>query len=292
MKTVKIIRAITLSTALACLAIVIGACKKPEDKSASTPSSPDAAAAAQSGDWIPEIKKRGKLIAGVKYDVRLFGLNNPITGQVEGFDVDIAREIAKALLGSEDKIQLIETVSANRIPFLQENKVDIVVSTMTITEDRKKQIDMSEPYYLAGQSLLVPKGSSIASVSDLGGKTVTTVQGSTSEKNIVAKAPTAKFNLLKSYSECFTALSNGQADAMTTDDIILLGFKSTAPDKFELVGGQFTQEPYGVGVRKGHSDLTEFVDKEIAAMKADGRWKKLYDKHIKAVSGIDVEPPK
>ncbi len=253
--------------------------------------SPAPAAPAESKSVIPDIKARGKLIVGCKYDVRLFGLNNPLTKRVEGFDADLGRELAKALLGSADKVELVETVSANRIPFLQENKVDMVISTMTITEDRKKQIEMSEPYYIAGQSLLVPKGSAIKSVKDLDGKTVTTVQGSTSEKNIQAAAPNAKFNLLKSYSECFTALQNGQADAMTTDDIILLGFKATQGDKFELVGGQFTQEPYGVGVKKGNTDLIKFVNDELAKMKKDGRWKAIYDKHLKPVSGKSIEPP-
>ncbi|MBV9659200.1 MAG: glutamate ABC transporter substrate-binding protein [Verrucomicrobia bacterium] len=256
----------------------------PAPSASSTPS-------VENKDVIPEIKTRGKLIVGCKYDVRLFGLNNPMTHRVEGFDADLGRAMAKALLGDEKKIELVETVSANRIPFLTENKVDIVISTMTITEDRKKQIDMSDVYYMAGQSLLVPKGSPIHSVKDLDGKIVTTVQGSTSEKNIQAAAPNAKFNLLKSYSECFTALGNKQADAMTTDDIILLGFKATAPDKYELVGGQFTQEPYGIGVRKGHEDLLKFVNDELAKMKADGRWKALYDKHLKPVSGQSIEPP-
>lgn len=249
------------------------------------------AVTAENKDVIPDIKKRGKLIVGCKYDVRLFGLNNPLTKRVEGFDADLGRELAKAMLGGADKVELIETVSANRIPFLTENKVDVVISTMTITEDRKKQIDMSDVYYLAGQSLLVPKGSTIKSVKDLDGKTVTTVQGSTSEKNIQAAAPGAKFNLLKSYSECFTALQNKQADAMTTDDIILLGFKATQADKFDLVGGQFTKEPYGIGIRKGHSDLTKFVNDELAKMKKDGRWKTIYDKHLKPVSGQSIEPP-
>ena len=277
----------------ACIAAVTLAARAGAQSAAPTPAaSPATTPSVEEKAMIPDIKARGKLIVGCKYDVRLFGLNNPMTHRVEGFDADLGRALAKALLGDEKKVELVETVSANRIPFLTENKVDVVISTMTITDDRKKQIDMSEPYYLAGQSLLVPKGSPIQSVKDLEGKTVTTVQGSTSEKNIAAAAPNAKFNLLKSYSECFTALGNKQADAMTTDDIILLGFKATAPDKFDLVGGQFTQEPYGVGIRKGHADLTKFVNDELAKMKTDGRWKAIYDKHLKPVSGMSIEPPK
>lgn len=281
---------LTAFAALGCLVAGSAFAQSPAPAAASSPAAAPPATT-ETHNVIPDIKKRGKLIVGCKYDVRLFGLNNPLTKRVEGFDADLGRELAKALLGSADKVELIETVSANRIPFLQENKVDMVISTMTITEDRKKQIEMSDTYYMAGQSLLVPKGSPIKSVKDLDGKTVTTVQGSTSEKNIQAAAPNAKFNLLKSYSECFTALQNGQADAMTTDDIILLGFKATQGDKYELVGGQFTQEPYGIGVKKGNMDLAKFVNDELAKMKKDGRWKAIYDKHLKPVSGKSIEPP-
>jgi putative glutamine transport system substrate-binding protein len=241
---------------------------------------------------IPDIKARGKLVVGVKYNVPLFGQNNPITKRVEGLDADLARAFAKALLGSEDKVELVEAISANRVPFLQEDKVDLVISTMTITDDRKKQIDMSDVYYLAGQRLLVPKGSPIKTVADLAGKTVATAQGSTSEKQLMEQAPTCKPLLFKGYSECFEALKNGQADAMTTDDAILYGFVATAPDKYEVVGPQFSSEPYGVGIKKGKPDLTAFVNSELAKMKTDGRWKAMYDKNIKPVSKVSIDPPK
>lgn len=241
---------------------------------------------------IPDIKARGKLIVGVKFDVPLFGLNDPISRKVEGFDADVARELAKALLGSADKLELVEAKSANRIPFLQEDKVDLILSTMTITEERKKVIDFSDVYYVAGQSLLVAKGSPIKSIKDLAGKTVTTVQGSTPEKELMKQVPTCKPLLFKGYSECFAALQNGQADAMTTDDIILMSFKAEAPTKFDLVGGQFTTEPYGIGIKKGKPDLLAFVNAELAKMKTDGRWKAFYDKHLKSLSGVSIEPPK
>ncbi len=241
---------------------------------------------------IPDIKARGKLIVGVKYNVPMWGVNDPISKKVEGFDADLARALAKALLGGEDKVELVEAISANRVPFLQEDKVDLIASTMTITDDRKKQIDFSDVYYVAGQRLLVPKGSAIKSVADLAGKIVTTSQGSTSETTLMKVAPTCKPLLFKGYSECFEALKNGQADAMTTDDNILLGFRKSAPDKFELVGESFSPEPYGIGIRKGKPDLLAFVNAELAKMKTDGRWKAMYDKNIKPYSGVSIEPPK
>jgi aspartate/glutamate/glutamine transport system substrate-binding protein len=245
-----------------------------------------------SGGYLDTIKQRGKLIVGVKFDQPTFGLKNPATNQVDGFDADFAREFAKVLLGDANKIEFVEAISANRIPFLQEDKVDLVIATMTINEDRKKQIDFSDTYYNAGQSILVPKGSAIKSVNDLGGKNVCSAQGSTSEKNIKEKAPTAKLTLFGGYSECYTALENGQVDAVSTDDVILFGLKLRAPDKYEVVGGQFTQEPYGIGMKKGRTELYAFVNGTLQAMKADGRWKAIYDKNIKPASGTSAEPPK
>jgi aspartate/glutamate/glutamine transport system substrate-binding protein len=247
---------------------------------------------ATSGGYLDTIKQRGKLIIGVKFDVPTFGLKNPTTNQVDGFDADIGRELAKVLLGDASKVEFVEALSANRIPFLQEDKVDLVISTMTINEDRKKQIDFSDPYYIAGQSILVKKGSTIKSVADLSGKNVCSAQGSTSEQNIRAKAPQAKLTLFGGYSECYTALENGQVDAVSTDDIILFGLKLRAPDKYELVGGQFTNEPYGIGMKKGRPELVSFVNGTLTAMKNDGRWKTLYDKNIKPASGVSAEPPK
>jgi len=119
-----------------------------------------------------------------EYDVPMFGLLNPTSNKVEGFDVDIAKEIATAIFGNPDAIEYKEAVSKNRIPFLQDGTVDLVISTMTVNADREQQIDFSNVYYLAGQSLLVPKASAIASINDLAGKKVGTAKGSTSENNI------------------------------------------------------------------------------------------------------------
>src|SRR5690606_32458227 len=134
-----------------------------------------------------KIKAAGQMTVGVKFDQPGFGLKDPATGDVDGFDVAIAKEIGKALGLDEDDIKFKEAISANRIPYLQEDKVDIVVATMTINAERKEQIEFSRPYYLAGQSILVKKeNTSITKVEDLNGKTVCSVQGSTSEKNVQA----------------------------------------------------------------------------------------------------------
>lgn len=247
-----------------------------------------------SGGFLDTIKQRGKLIVGVKYDQPGFGLNDPISKKLEGFEVDMAREFARVLLGSASKVEFIEAVSANRIPFLQEDKVDLVIATFTINDQRRQQIDFSEPYYVAQQKLLVKKGSPVKSLADLAGKNVATVQGSTSEQTLTQKAPQAKALLFGKYSEAFVALENGQADAVTTDDVILSGLKLAAaiPANYEIVGEGFTNEPYGIGIKKGRPELLNFIDGTLSAVKADGRWKTLYDKYVKPATGLSAESPR
>ncbi|MGE3073128.1 MAG: glutamate ABC transporter substrate-binding protein [Dehalococcoidia bacterium] len=227
-----------------------------------------------------------KMTVGVKFDQPGFGLKDPASGKVDGFDVAIAKEIGKALGLSEDEIEFVESVSANRIPFLQEDKVDIVVATMTINEDRKKQIEFSRPYYLAGQSILVMKdNTTIKSVEDLNGKKVCSVQGSTSEKNVQAKAPQAELLSLTGYAACVSSMKDGRVEAVSTDDIILAGF-AAADDSLKLVGGQFTQEPYGIGIKQGKTDMVEFVDTLLANWFEDGTWDKIYNKYLGDVEGL------
>jgi putative glutamine transport system substrate-binding protein len=237
---------------------------------------------AADGTLLRKIQDRGKMIVGVKYDVPMFGLLNPATNKVEGFDVDIAKEIAAYIFGDPNAIEFKEAVSKNRIPFLQDGTVDLIASTMTVNADREQQIDFSVVYYLAGQSLLVPKNSTITGINDLAGKKVGTAKGSTSENNIRAKAPQAEVQLFDGYAEAVAAMDAGRVDAVTTDDNILIGFQAKEPDKWKLVGGQFTKEPYGLGIAKGHPEFVEVVNKVVKDLKSSGKWTELYKKNIPA----------
>ncbi|OAI44445.1 hypothetical protein AYO38_09690 [bacterium SCGC AG-212-C10] len=248
---------------------------------------PSAAAATfPAGSTMAAIVAKGKLVVGVKFDQPGFGQKDPVSNKVEGFDADMAREIAKALGLKEDQVEFVESISANRIPYLQEDKVDLVIATMTINAMRKEQIEFSRPYYQAGQSILVKKdNSTIKSVDDLNGKNVCSVSGSTSETNVKTKAPQANLLSLANYSACVSSLKDGRVDAVSTDDIILAGF-AASDTSIKLVGGQFTTEPYGIGMKKGKTDMTAFVDATLAKMFADGTWDKLYDKHLGKVEGL------
>lgn len=238
---------------------------------------------------LDAVKKRGKLIIGVKYDIPFFGFLNPETNQVEGFDIDMARAVAQRIFGDPNAVEFKEAVSKNRIPYLDEGTVDVVFSTMTANEERSKQIEFSDAYYVAGQSLLVPANSTIADVKGLDGKAVGTVKGSTSEKNIRQFAPTATVELFDTYSEAVQAMESGRVEAVTTDDIILNGFAKRSPDKFKLVGGQFTQEPYAAGVKKGNISLLNEVNAALREIKGNGKWAESYKKWVS--DQVPAAPP-
>lgn len=226
---------------------------------------------------LATIKSHGKLVAGVKYDTNLFGLKNTSTGQVEGFDVDMMKSLAKKIFGDESKVEFKEVTSKTRIPLLQNGDIDIIAATMTITDDRKKQVDFSDIYFAAGQSLLVPKNSPITGIQDLKGKTVIGVKGSTSVINIKKKAPDATLGEYDNYTEAFTALKSGKGDALTTDNAILIGMTKQDPN-YKLVGGLFTDEPYGFAFKKGNQDFVDYVNSWLKEIKANGEYKTLYKK--------------
>jgi aspartate/glutamate/glutamine transport system substrate-binding protein len=247
-------------------------------------------AQAPAGTLLRKVQDRGKMVIGVKYDVPTFGYLNPRNNQLEGFDVDLGKAIAREVLGSETKVEFVQAKSADRIPFLEQGQVDLVLSTMTANEDRAKQIDFTDTYYIAGQSLLVKKDSTISGIRDLAGKSVCSVTGSTSEKNVRDKSPQANVILFGTYSECVQQMDTGRADTVTTDDIILLGFVKESPDKYKVVGGQFTIEPYAGGISKNNPEFSKAVNDAIKKIKSSGEWKRIYEKNLPGVQ-VPKDPP-
>jgi aspartate/glutamate/glutamine transport system substrate-binding protein len=234
-----------------------------------------------SKDVLQQIKDRGKLVVGVKYDTNLFGYKDPKTGDVTGFDIDIAKALAKKLLGDENKIELVEITSKTRIPKLNNGDIDAIIATMTINEERKKEVDFSDIYFKAGQSLLVKKGSSIKSVADLKkGTKVLAVKGATSVDNVKKAAPETEVLEFENYAEAFTALKAGKGDALTTDNAILYGM-AAQDSNFELVGGTFTDEPYGIAVRKGQKKFQAYINKFLKELKDSGEYDQIKNKWIK-----------
>ena len=223
-----------------------------------------------------EIQEAGEINLGVKFDVPPFGFNNPESGEVEGFDVDLGKYIA-ARLGVEPVFR--EANSDNRIPLLVDGTIDLILSTMTITQERDLEIDYSEPYYVANGDVLVPEGSDIASLEDLAGNTVCTAIGSTYQLTIKEEVPDADLRLVDGYSECLELIQTDAVDAVSTDNVILTGMV-IQDDTLQLLDLDYTEEPYGVGIPDGDTEMKEFVDESVAQFIEDGTWQETYDEWV------------
>lgn len=281
------------------LAVVVGfallaACGS--DSKTSTSSSTGSASSSEAsfaaGTTMARIKQAGTIKVGVKFDQPGFGLKNPTSGQVEGFDVEIAKLIVAAI-GKDVKIEYIESVSKNREPFLQDGTVDTVIATYTINDARKQVVDFAGPYFVAGQDIMVKKDdTSITKVEDLNGKKVCTVKGSTSEKNVAVKAPQAEVTLFDAYSQCAEALTDGRVVAVTTDNAILLGLIQASSGAFKLVDAKFSDEPYGIGVKKDDAAFRTFVNDTLEQIYKNGDWAKAFESTLGKFDLKTPEPPK
>ena len=236
------------------------------------------------GSAMARIQQHGKLIVGTAFDIPFFGVKNPTSGNIEGFDADIARLLAAKITGNSDNVQFIETSAANREPFASSGKVDLVIETYSITPARQKVIDFAGPYYIAGQDMLVKKSdTSITKVDDLGGKSVCAVSGTVTKDNVLARAPQAKITEFADGKQCVEAVKDGRFDTYVDDDVTLIGEVQLAPDQLKMVGAPFTKEPYGIGIKKGESDFDAFINDTLTKAIADGTWQKIYDANIGSV---------
>jgi glutamate transport system substrate-binding protein len=244
------------------------------------------------GSTMARLQQAGKVRVGTKFDQPLFGLKN-LEGNLEGFDIEIAKLIAGELGVQPSGIEWVEAVSANREPFIQQDKVDFVVATYTINDKRKQVVDFAGPYYVAGQDIMVEKGNplGVKGPEDLAGKKVCSVTGSTPAENIRTNYPDAKLTEFDVYSKCAEALKNGQVEAVTTDNVILLGLINQDPEAFELVGKKFTEEPYGIGVKKGDTQFRNFINDVLEKTYQDGRWKQAWDATAGKVATEEATPP-
>ncbi len=251
------------------------------------------------GTTMARIQERGKLIVGTKFDQPLFGLKNPISGEVEGFDVEIAKLVAVGIFGGDlesvkDKVEFVETVSRVREPKIQDGSVDIVVATYTISDTRKQQVDFAGPYLVADQDVMVRADDNrIRSVDDLNGKKICSATGSTSIKNVQTQAPRADISVsFDRYSLCAEALGDGRVDGASTDDAILAGLVNDNPGKFKLVGLDMSDEPYGVGLKKGDDAFRDFVNDRLEEIYGSGEWADAFRRTVGRVITDVPTPPR
>jgi len=249
------------------------------------------------------IRDRGRLIVGVSADTLLFGARNPAKNDIEGFDIDMLKEVAKAIFGPDGESHITYKVItyADRLPNLEAGPdnggVDIVAHTMTINCDRWLRIAFSSTYFDAGQRVLVKKGSGFESIDDLNAAsaTVCAPEGSTNIE-LLRRNEDNRFGQLvvlakPDVTDCLVAMQQGQADGATGDDTVLAGLAAQDPNT-EVVGDKFTDEPYGLGMGKDKIDFVKFVNSVIEEMRTDGRWKDIYAKWLVGpLTDNVIDPP-
>ncbi len=234
------------------------------------------------------VKKRGKLIAGVKTDFPPFGTIDA-GGKNVGFDVDVARLFAGALFNDANQVELVAVTSGNRIPFLQSGKIDIIIATVTVTDERRQVVEFSEPYFLSGSLLLVPKASAARGLEDMAGKTIAVVQGAIQDKDVAELQPKATRIKFGKVSEAVLAVKGGRADAYVHDDIVILSLAKENPD-LKAVGKPFMPRPYGIAVRKGDTEFIQWVNAQLDRMRKDGTYDRLWKHYFADVEANLVKP--
>jgi polar amino acid transport system substrate-binding protein len=242
------------------------------------------------GSFMARIRRRGRLIAGVDQNTLLFAYLNPSDGQLEGFEIDVLRQIARAIFGNPNAIEFKAITTAQRIPAIQSGAVDIVADAFTITCARRQQVDFTSVYYDAGQRVLVPSDSRARSIGDLGGKRVCATVGSTSIVNLTHVHPVPIAVAVPQRTDCLVALQQGTVDAISTDDAILLGFQAQDPYT-KIVGPRFSDEPYGMAISQAHPDFVRFVNGVLAGMRADGTWSRIYAHWLGRFGPTPAPPP-
>jgi polar amino acid transport system substrate-binding protein len=243
----------------------------------------------QATEAVAKIRARGRLIVGLDIGSNLFSFRDPITGEITGFDVDIAGEVARDIFGTPSQVEYRILSSSDRVTALQNNQVDIVVKTMSITCERKKLVGFSTVYLVANQRILAPRDSTISQASDLSGKRVCAVKGTTSLQRIQEINPSPIVIEVVTWADCLVALQQRQVDAVSTDDSILAGLVAQDP-YLHIVGPSMNEEPYGIGVNRDNTGLVRFVNGTLERIRRDGTWTTLYRKWL-TVLGPPPAPP-
>lgn len=229
-------------------------------------------------DDLTTITQRDRLIVGIRNDAPPFGFKDK-NGFTVGYDADLARLIAKGILGDEKKVEFVPVTASNRIMKLNSGEVDCLIATMSITTQRQQFLNFSTPYYMAGQAILVRSSSKATSLRDFTGKKLIIVFGSTSEKNLRSNVPEVTVIGYKTYNDAYNALKNGKADGIVADDTVLLGF-STNDKSVKLLPKRYSKEPYAVVFRKDDASInfTNKVDYIVENLQSTGRLNRLQEK--------------
>lgn len=258
---------------------------------AAAPAMAQGAPSFPAGSTMDAIQKRGKLIVGIKYDQPGIGLMNPSTGKIEGFDVEMARIVAKGLGLSPDAIEFKETVSKNRIPFITNGLVDVVIAFFGVSAKNKEAVGMAGPYFNAGTQALVriEDIDKYKTVEDLKGKKGCAATGSDTLK--IASKIGAEPVGFDTYNECVQQLLTGGVDAMLLTGVLLAGYKQKNEGKVEIVIEPFHAFPIAIGLKKEDAAFCAFLNETIRKSTDDGSWQAAFDGTIGKMGAQKVEPP-
>lgn len=235
-----------------------------------------------SGSFMSTIQHHGYLRAGVNTGALYFGYLDPATGTIKGFEIDLVREIAHAIFGdwNPKRVQLVALQVSQRERAVADGQVDIVVDTVTITCVRKQKVDFSTVYYQANQKVLVPFNSHAADITAFYHQRVCATEGSTPDVNLEANYPQVNAYGTAQAIDCLPLMQEGRVAAISTDDAILLGFRTQDPKTTKIIGGSLDPAPYGMEISKEHRPFVRFVNGVLANLRADGTWRALYDKWL------------
>jgi ABC-type amino acid transport substrate-binding protein len=234
---------------------------------------------------LEDVKARGKLIAGVKTDFPPFGFLDKKRNN-KGFDIDIAKAVSKELFGNEDAVDFVSVTTENRIPFLISRKIDLIIATLTITEERKKEVDFSIPYFVTGHMILVRADSKITKYQDLAGKKVATIRGSTGDIAVGELVPDAERIKFERNVEALQALKEGRVEGFVQDLPVLYSLLQKNP-KLKMAGLQpFRPGRYGLAVRKRDTEWLDFIIATLTKMRETGEYQKLLDKWFGPVARV------
>ena len=269
-------RKLIIGGLLVTLALTMSGCGTSQSKTASTGAS--GADTSVSAD-IKAIKDRGTLKVGVKVDVPKFGYKDPKTSKIEGFEIDIAKAVAKKILGDENKISLEGVNAKTRGPLLDSGQADMIAATFTVTEERKKAYNFSDSYFTDSVGLMVKKASGITDLKGLNGKKIGVAQSATSKAAIQAEADKTgtklTFSEFATYPELKAALDSGRIDCFSVDGSILSGYLD---DSTVILEQRFSPQDYGIASKKGNDGLAKVINDTINEMKKSGELDNLIKK--------------
>ncbi len=233
----------------------------------------------------------GKIVIGTKFDQPGLGMKNP-DGTMSGFDVDVATYVAQQLGYKPEDIEWKESPSSQRETLIQNDQVEFIAATYSITDARKEKVSFAGPYLVTGQSLLVKADNTDITGKDslANNKKLCSVSGSTPAQKIKDEFPSVQLQQYDTYSACIEALKNGAIDAVTTDEVILAGYAAQTPGAFKLVGQPFSEENYGIGLKKDDTELQTKINDALTKMESDGAWKAAFEKNL-GPAGIQVPSP-